>query len=246
MVFFPGVVLEDELEEAVDLGHVEDHDVLGVVLVLAGADFDLLDVAEVVILGAASHGDTGVEEGDEFGAACQVVLGDGLVAADLRCVGDDDGGEAVLLLQADDLHHEFGGRGAFLGVVAGEGQVVEEDVLGAFEGGHLDGEQDLFFEVGSHDELRVDLGAHEVLRELVDGARVGVGVAHLELLVGQLQVDVEDLFFPGDALGYLDGQDGLASIALGKEDGVLVLDDEVVEPGLGVGPGYGVVDPGVG
>ena len=241
-----GVALDLEAKAAVGLGDVEDDDVVGVVLVFAGADFDLLEVAEAVVFGAAGEGYAGVEEVDELGAAGEVVLGDGFPAAPLGGVGDDDGGEVVEFFEADEFHHKAAGGGAFFGVVADEGDVVDDEEAGALAGGFFDGGEDFLLEVGSDDEFGGNLGAGEVGGEDVAVAGGGVGVAHLELFGGEFEVNVEDFFLAGDVLGYLDGEDGFADVAGGEDDGVLVLDDEVVEVHLGVGCEEGFFYPVVG
>ena len=176
-----GVALDLETEAAVGLGDVEDDDVVGVVLVFAGADFDLLEVAEAVVFGAAGEGYAGVEEVDELGAAGEVVLGDGFPAAPLGGVGDDDGGEVVEFFEADEFHHKTAGGGAFFGVVADEGDVVDDEEAGALAGGFFDGGENFLLEVGPDDEFGGNLGAGEVGGEDVAVAGGGVGVAHLEL-----------------------------------------------------------------
>ncbi len=246
VVGFVGIALNLEAEAAVGLGNVEDDNVVGVVPVFACADFDLLEVAEAVVFGAACEGYAGVEEVDELGAAGEVVLGDGFPATALGRVGYDYGGEGVEFLEADEFHHKAAGGGAFLGVVADEGDVVDDEEACALSGGFFDGGEDFLLEVGPDYEFGGDLGAGEVGREDVTVAGGGVGVAHLELLGGKFEVHVHYLLAPGDVLGYLDGEDGLAYIAGGEDDGVLVLDDEVVEVGLGVGREEGFFYPVVG
>ncbi len=238
-----GIALDLEAEAAVGLGDVEDDDIVGVVLVFTGADLDLLEVAEAVVFGAAREGYAGIEEVDELGAAREVVLGDGLPATALGRVGDDDGGEGVEFLEADEPHHKAAGGGAFLGVVADEGDVVDDEELCSLPGCFLDGAEYLLLEIRPGDEFGGDLGAGEVGGEDVAVAGGGVGVAHLELLGREFEVNVEYPFLPGDVLGYLDGEDGFADIAGGEDDGVLVLDDEVVEVRLGVGCVNRVLNP---
>ena len=68
-------------------------------------------------------------------------------------------------------------------------------------------------------------------------AELGVGVAELELFVGELAVDVEDRFLGGDFFGQLGGEDGFAGVGHGEEDNVLVFDDEASTEEAWVGPG---------
>ena len=241
-----GIALNLEAETAVGLGYVEDDDVVGVVPVFACADFDLLEIAESVVFGAACEGYAGVEEVDELGAAGEVVLGDGFPATALGRVGYDYGGEGVEFLEADEFHHKAAGGGAFLGVVTDEGDVVDDEEAGALPGGFFDGGEDFLLEVGPDYEFGGDLGSGEVDWEDVAVAGGGVGVAHLELLGGEFEVHVHYLLAPGDVLGYLDGEDGFADVAGGEDDGVLVLNDEVVEVSLGVGREKGFFYPVVG
>ena len=66
MVVFAGIALDFELQEAVGFGYVKDDDVLCIVLVFSGADFDLFEVTEVGVLGTAGQGYSGIEEVDEL------------------------------------------------------------------------------------------------------------------------------------------------------------------------------------
>ena len=246
MVAFFAEFAELELEESVYLVDIVDDDVVGVVEELSRADLDLLDVAEVGVSCAADDGDAGIKEVDEFGGTGEVVLRDGFVAPALGRVGDDDDGKVVLLLQADHFHHELAGGGSFLGVVAGEGDVVQDEEAGATFGGVLNGVQDGFLQIFSDDELGVDFGPLEVVGEHVDLVGYRVGVAHLELLVGKFEVDEEERLSPGDFFGNLGDEDGLAYAGGSEDDGAFVLDDETVEEGAGVWTLAGVLDPVVG
>lgn len=164
---------------------IVDEHVLGVVEVFASTDLDLLDVAEVGVFCAASDGNTGIEEVDELGAAGKVVLRNRLISTAFRRVGNDDDGEVVLLLQADDFHHECSCGGSFFGVVAGECDVVQDEEAGAFLGGLLDGVEDGFLQVFAKNEFGIDFGPLKVVGEHVDLVGFGIGVTHLELLVGE-------------------------------------------------------------
>ena len=92
------VALKFKAKEAGVFGDVVDDDVFCIVLVFSCADFDLLEVAEVVITGTTSKGYSCVEKVDEFSRSCEVVLGNRLVAPSLGSVGYDDGCEVVFLL----------------------------------------------------------------------------------------------------------------------------------------------------
>ena len=240
-----GIALEFELQEAAAFGYIIDDDILGIVAVFSGADLDLLEVAEVVVLSAAGESNAGIEEVDELGGARKVVLGDGLPSATFGRVGDDDGREAVFLLEPDEFHHKAAGGGAFLGVVADEGNVVNHEELGSLLGGFLNGVEDFLLEVGPDYEFGVNLGTAEVGGEDVDFSGIHIAVTHLELLCGQFEVHVHNLLGPCYVLGNLDGQNGFADIAGGEDYGVLVLNYQVVEVHLGIGCLDGVLDPGI-
>ena len=62
-----------------------------------------------------------------------------------------------------------------------------------------------------------------------------VGVAKLELLVRQLEVQIQHIVSPGDAVGYLHGKDGLAHIGIGKEAGQFPLVPKAVPQHTGCG-----------
>ena len=240
-----GVALEFELQEAAAFGHIIDDDILGIVAVFSGADLDLLEVAEVVVLRAAGKSYAGIEEVYELGGACKVILGNRLPSATLGRVGDDDGREAVFLLEPDEFHHKAAGGGAFLGVVADEGNVVNHEELGSLLGGFLNGVEDFLLEVGPDYEFGVNLGTAEVCGEDVDFSGVHIAVTHLELFCGEFKVHVHNLLGPCYVLGYLDSQNGFADIAGGEDYGVLVLDNQVVEVHLGIRCLDGVLNPSI-
>lgn len=242
----PAVLADFEFEESVDFVDIVDEHVLGVVEVFASTDLDLLDVAEVGVFCAASDGNTGVEEVDELGAAGKVVLRNRLISTAFRRVGNDDDGEVVLLLQADDFHHECSCGGSFFGVVAGECDVVQDEEAGAFLGGLLDGVEDGFLQVFAKNKFGIDFGPLKVVGEHVDLVGFGIGVTHLELLVGEFQVDEEQRLFPGEVFGNLGDVDGFSYAGGCEDDGAFVLDDEAVEEGAGIWALARVLDPVVG
>lgn len=65
--------------------------------------------------------------------------------------------------------------------------------------------------------IGVDFGSHESFGEEVTVAGVGVVVAELELLVGELAVHIEDIGGAGYLVGYLDREDGFVEVGVGKE-----------------------------
>ncbi len=160
--------------------------------------------------------------------------------------GNDDGGEVEFLFQAYEFHHKAAGCGSFLGVVADEGDVVDDEEADALCGGFFDGVEDFLFEVGSGDEFGINLGTDEVGGEDVYQTCGDVAVTHLELFGGEFEVDIHYLFLTGYGLSYLDGKYGFADIAGGEDDGVLKLYDEVVEVHLGIGRVQCFLDPVVG
>ena len=161
-------------------------------------------------------------------------------------MGQHDDGEVEGLLELDQALHEFGGGGGFLGVAGDEGDVVDEDLADAELGGFLHAGEDGFVHVGAVDVFRIELGPEEVVREDVAYAALGVGVAELELFVGEFAVDVEDGLLGGDFFGQLGGEDGFSGVGDGEEDGVLVLDDETVAEEAGVRSREGFLNPLIG
>ena len=235
VVILRGELSEGEVDVAVDLNDLIDHDVVGVVAEFAGADLELLDVAQGVVLGGFADGEDGVEEVVEFLGAGEVVLGDGAGEGSFGRVGDDQQGPAVLLLEVHQFHHEDAGVHAFVGGVAEVGQVVDDgDLALEFEHGVLDVLEDLLFVVFDVKGHRVDLGSVEARWELVQEAGFGIGVAHLELLVGEFAVDQEDILGQGDVFGHLDSVDGLAQVGVGEEAADLSFVPEFVVEGVGI------------
>ena len=67
-------VFIDELGVTLFLLQLEEKNLLAIVLVQSGADFNLFDIAEFRTLGALADGDAGVKEVHQFGGAGKVVL----------------------------------------------------------------------------------------------------------------------------------------------------------------------------
>lgn len=109
-----GVFLEFEVGEAIGLLNLVDDDVVGVVAEGSGADFQLLDVAEALVLCGFPDGEDAVKEVVELLGAGEVVLGDGAGKAALGRVGDNEDGPAVLFLELHQFHHEEAGIDAFV------------------------------------------------------------------------------------------------------------------------------------
>ena len=244
---FLDVVLEDELRVALDLLQLVEDDVVGVVLVLTGADLDLLDIAPSGVFGGAADGDSGVEEVDELGTAGQVVLRHRGAGLPFRGVADDDQGEAVETLEIENLLHEGSGGFAFLGVIQEEGDVVHEDVPdAALLSCCSNAVEDSLLQAGIHDVFRAEFSPEKGVRETVDDTGLALDIAHLELLGAEFAVKVKHDVFAGDGLGHLRGEDGLAGVGCGDDDCAFAFDQQVVEVALGVGFGEGVIDPLVG
>ena len=242
-----GVFLEFEVGESVGLLDLVDDDVVGVVAEGTGADFELLDVAQALVLGRFADGKDAVKEVVELLGASEVVLGDGAGEGALGGVRDDQDGPAVLLLELHQFHHKEAGIYAFIAAVAEVGEVVDDDdVAVQLEGGGFDVLEDavvVVFQVQVH---VVDFGPVHALGEGVQGAGGVVGVAELELLFGELAVEVEDAVPLGDFFGNLHGVDGFPEVGVGEEAGDFSLVPEFEEEGHRVGHlggiGEGVVD----
>lgn len=242
-----GVFLEFEVGEAAGLLDLVDDDVVGVVAEGSGADLELLDVAEALVLGGFADGEDGVKEVVELLASGEVVLGDGAGERALGRVGDDEDGPAVLFLELHEFHHGEAGIDAFVGAVAEVGEVVDDDdVAVQLEGGGFDVLEDAVFVVFEVQVHVVDLGPVHAARELVEGTGGVVGVAELGLLFGELAVEVEDAVPAGDLLGDLHGVDGFPEVGVGEEAGDFSLVPEFEEERDRVGHlggiGEGVVD----
>ena len=99
MFFLAGVTDEFKVEEAITGIYLVDYDVVRVIAVFPGADLNLLDIAQTVVLGALADGEDAVEEVVEFLGAGEVVLGDGVAHVPFRGVGNNQQGPAVFLFQ---------------------------------------------------------------------------------------------------------------------------------------------------
>ena len=237
VVVLGGELAEGEVDETSGLLDLVDHDVVGVVAELPCPDFELFDVAEPGVFGGLADGEDGVEEVVELLGSGQVVLGDGAGEAALGRVGDDQERPAIAFLEVHQLHHEEAGVDTFVGAVAEVAQVVDDRDF-ALELNHrvLDVGEDLLFVVFDVEGQRVDRGTEQASWEGMEGVRVGIGVAHLELFVGEFAVHEEDVLGEGDLFGHLDGVDGFAQVGVGEEAADFSFIPEFVEQGVGVGP----------
>lgn len=84
------------------------------------------------------------------------------------------------------------------------------------EGGGFDVLEDAVFVVLEVQVHVVNLGPVHALGEGVQGAGGVVGVAELELLFGELAVEVEDAVPLGDFFGNLHGVDGFSQVGIGE------------------------------
>lgn len=115
---FCGEFEEFEVDVAVGLFDFVEEDVGGIVAVFSGSDFELFDIAEVVVFGGLADGKYGVEEVVEFFAAGEVVLGDGACEAAFGCVGYDEERPAVAFFEVHQFHHKESCVDAFVAAVA--------------------------------------------------------------------------------------------------------------------------------
>ena len=237
-----GVLLEFEVGEAVGFLDLVDDDVVGVVTEGSGADLELFDVAQALVFGRFADGEDAVEEIVEFLGAGEVVLGDGAGEGALGRVGDNQDRPAVLLLELHQFHHEEAGIYAFVAAVAEVGEVVDDDDGAVeLECCGFDVLEDAVFVVFEVQVHVVDLGPVHPFRELVEEAGDFVSVAELELLFGELAVEVEDAVVAGDDFGDLDGVEGLAQVGVREEAGDLALVPQFEEEGHRVGHFGGVL-----
>lgn len=207
----------------------------------------MLYISQTRVLGALANGEHGVEEVVEFLGTGQVVLGDGAGETSLGRMGDDQERPAVLLLEVHQFHHKDAGIHAFVGRVAQVGQVVYDgDLALEFVLCLLDVREDFFFVVLDIERHRVDLCAEQSVRKWVKQAGVGVGVAHLELLVGEFAVHKEDILRYGDFFGHLDGIDGFAQVGVGEEAADFAFVPEFVVERVGIRPLAGVGEGAIG
>lgn len=235
------------MDIAVGLDDFVDQDIVAVVAEFTGSHFQLLYISQACVLGALADGEHGVKEVVEFLGTGQVVLGDGAGEASLGRMGDDQERPAVLLLEVHQFHHKDAGIHTLVGAVAQVGQVVDDGDL-AMEFVHclLDVCEDFFFVVLDIQRHRVDLCAEQAVRERVKPLGVGIGVAHLELLVTEFAVHEEDVLGDGDLFGHLDGIDGFAQVGVGEEAADLAFVPEFVVERVGIRPLAGVGEGAVG
>ena len=81
--------------------------------------------------------------------------------------------------------------------------------------------------------LRVDYCVKERLRKLVHSPGFRIGIAQLELLLGEFTIDIQYRFGSSDLVSYLDGEDGLPDVGISKEAGDFPL---ILGVSLGFGP----------
>ena len=130
-------------------------------------------------------------------------------------MGNYQEGPAVALLEVHELHHENAGIYAFVGRVAKVREVVDDGYFAAKpKHGFLDVCQDFLFVVLYVQGHGVDLGPVEARGEGVECAGEIVGVAHLELFVGELAVYQKDVLELGDVFCNLDSVDGFAEVGV--------------------------------
>ena len=240
-------LLEFEVDVAVGLIDFVDDDVVGVVAEFTGSHLQLLYISQACILGGFADGEHGVEEVVELLGAGEVVLGDGAGEAALGRMGDDQERPAILLLEIHQLHHKDAGVHTFVGAVAEVCEVVDDgDLAPEFLHGFDDVCEDLLFVVLDVKGHRVDLGAVQAFREGVQLAGDIVGVAHLELLVGELAVHEKDILRQGNLLGHLDSVDGFAQVGVGEEAADLAFVPQLAVEGVGIGAFAGVGEGAVG
>ena len=241
VVFLRLRVQEVEADHVIVFAEFEDHHGTGSVGKTAVTDFQLLDEAEVFVLGAEADGEDAVKVIEQFLRSCEVVLGDGCPGVALGRVGDDEDGPGVLLLEFQEFHHEGAGILAFFGVVAEIADVVHDDDGGLhLKGGFLDVAEDAVFPVFEIHAGRYDGGTEEVVGEAVQLAGFLVGVAVLELLGREFAIEIQDAETLGDSFGDLDCEEGFTDVGIGKEAGNFALVPELVVKGLWVGLSGGI------
>lgn len=106
---------ELEVDEATVVGDLVDNDVVATVFLLAGTDFQLLDVTQPVILGGLADGHHAVKVVEQALGACQVVLRDGAGKGTLGRVRDNQQRPAVHTLELEEVHHKLAGIDALVG-----------------------------------------------------------------------------------------------------------------------------------
>lgn len=243
---FAGEFEELEVDVAVGLFDFVEEDIGGVVAVFSGSDFKLFDIAEAVVFCGLADGEDGVEEVVEFFAAGEVVLCDGAGEGAFGGVGYDEQGPAVAFLEVHQFHHKESGIDAFVAAVAEVGEVVDDDDGAVFlQGGGFDVLDDFFFVVFDIEGDGVDFRAVEIVGKDVASACFLVGVAHLELFVGEFAVYEEYGAVHCDFVCHLDGVDGFAEVGVGEEAADFAFVPEFVIEFAGVGAegcvGYGLV-----
>lgn len=121
--------------------------------------------------------------------------------------------EVAFFLEGHQFHHEDAGIDALVCGIAEVGEVVDDDdfCTGAFGGCFYIPDDGFFVALGSNG-VGVDFGSEEAVGEDV----TLVGVAELELFVGEFAVHVEDVAGLRDFVGHLNGVYGFAEVGVGK------------------------------
>ena len=128
-------------------------------------------------------------------------------------------GKRFLTSHARVLMHQPSGGIALFHCTAQVGKVVHDENLTAGLQRHLlDAADNRLFKVCFQQRIAVKRYPIQLFRKGIE-VSVFIGIAELELFVGQLEVQIQYIVSPCDAVSYLYGKDGLAHIGIGKEAG---------------------------
>ena len=131
----------------------------------------------------------------------------------------DKHGQVIPLLEVVELYHQPSCRITLFHCTAQVGKVVHDENLTAGLQCHLlDAADNRLFKVSFQQRIAVKRYPIQLFRKGVE-VSVFIGIAELELFVGQLEVQIQHIVSPCDAVGYLHGKDGLAHVGIGKQAG---------------------------
>ena len=143
--------------------------------------------------------------------------------------------QVIPLFEVVELYHQPSGGIALFHCTAQVGKVVHDENLTAGLQRHLlDAADNRLFKVCFQQRIAVKRYPIQLFRKGIE-VSVFIGIAELELFVGQLEVQIQYIVSPCDAVGYLYGKDGLAHIGIGKEAGQFPLVPETVPQRTGRG-----------
>ena len=140
----------------------------------------------------------------------------------------DENRQLVFLLEIVELDHQPSCCISLFHGTAQIGKVVNDEYPASRLHCHLlDATDDCLLEVGIKEGITIKRYTVQPFRERIEIA-VLVGIAELELFLGQLEIQVQHIVGLCYTVSYLYGKDGLAHIGVGKEAGQFPLIPEAI------------------